>query len=186
MLRRMINLLRYLMVSLFYKLKFGKRVLVGVTTYMIATPKITVSKGGEVCISAHCRVEKCELVAVSGGKIQIGEYTSIGGNDLFVSRGKVVIGTHCSIAPNVSIYDHNHIFGASGLRDGYTIKDIKIGNNVWIGVGTIILAGTTIGDNCVIGAGTIVHGNIPDNSLVTNSREMKIKKLIDISETSKI
>lgn len=179
MVKKGINFLRYFLVSLFYKMKFGKNASIGVTTYMIATPKISISGGGSVHISDHCRMEKCELAAVSGGKIKIGEYTSLGSNDLLVSRGNVVIGSYCSIAPNVSIYDHNHVFGASGLKPGYIVKDIQIGNNVWIGVGVIILAGTTIGDNCVIGAGTVVHGNIPAGSLVTSSREIKIKKLRD-------
>lgn len=42
---------------------------------------------------------------------------------------------------------------------------VKIGNNVWIGGGAIIMQGVTIGDNVVIGAGSIVTKNIPSNKI---------------------
>ena len=40
---------------------------------------------------------------------------------------------------------------------------ITVGNNVWIGAGTIVLGGVTIGDNTVIGAGSVVTKSIPSN-----------------------
>ncbi len=50
---------------------------------------------------------------------------------------------------------------------GYTkIAKVKIGNNVFIGFGSIILPGVTIGDNVIVGAGSIVREDIPDNSVV--------------------
>jgi acetyltransferase-like isoleucine patch superfamily enzyme len=42
---------------------------------------------------------------------------------------------------------------------------ITVGNNVWIGAGTIVLAGVTIGDNTVIGAGSVVTKDIPSGVL---------------------
>ena len=42
-------------------------------------------------------------------------------------------------------------------------KPIAVGNNVWIGAGTTVLAGVTIGDNSVIGAGSVVSRSIPAN-----------------------
>ena len=38
---------------------------------------------------------------------------------------------------------------------------VKIGNNVFVGHGTIILPGVSIGDNCVVGAGSVISSNIP-------------------------
>ena len=40
---------------------------------------------------------------------------------------------------------------------------VHIGNNCWIGAGSIILPGVTIGDNTVIGAGSVVTKDIPAN-----------------------
>lgn len=50
---------------------------------------------------------------------------------------------------------------------GYSkIGFVKIGNNVFIGNGAIILPGTTIGNNVIVGAGTIVASDVPDNTVV--------------------
>jgi len=43
--------------------------------------------------------------------------------------------------------------------------EIVVGDNVFIGLGAIILAGVTIGSNCVVGAGSVVTKDIPDNSI---------------------
>ncbi|AKL96983.1 transferase [Clostridium aceticum] len=42
-------------------------------------------------------------------------------------------------------------------------KAIIIGNNVWVGGGTIICPGVKIGDNVTIGAGSVVTKDIPSN-----------------------
>ena len=46
------------------------------------------------------------------------------------------------------------------------IKEIRIGKNVFIGMGAIIMPGTTIRDNVVIGAGSVVRGEIASDSIV--------------------
>ncbi|MBB3912711.1 DapH/DapD/GlmU-related protein [Sphingomonas desiccabilis] len=45
------------------------------------------------------------------------------------------------------------------------VRPITVGDNVFIGYGTIILPGVTIGDNVVIGAGSIVTKDIPSGSV---------------------
>jgi len=42
---------------------------------------------------------------------------------------------------------------------------IRIGDNVWLGGGTIVLPGITIGDNVTIGAGSVVTKDIPSDVL---------------------
>ena len=41
-----------------------------------------------------------------------------------------------------------------------------MGNNVFVGFGSIILPGVTIGDNVIVGAGSVVRKDIPENSVV--------------------
>ncbi len=53
---------------------------------------------------------------------------------------------------------------------GYTkIGKIVIGDNVFIGRGSIILPNVKIGNNVVIGAGSIITKNIPDNSIAAGN-----------------
>ena len=55
--------------------------------------------------------------------------------------------------------------------DGGTLE---IGNNVWIGAGSIILRGAKIEDNCVIAAGTVVKGLVPHDCMCYQKRESNI------------
>ena len=47
---------------------------------------------------------------------------------------------------------------ASGLEFG---RPVRIGRNVWIGAGAIILPGVSIGDDALIGAGSVVTRDVP-------------------------
>lgn len=50
---------------------------------------------------------------------------------------------------------------------GYSkVGKVKIGNNVFVGVGSIILPGVTIGDCVIVGAGSVVRKDIGSNSVV--------------------
>jgi maltose O-acetyltransferase len=65
---------------------------------------------------------------------------------------------------------------ASGSRRSYR-KPITIGDNVFIGWGSIILPGVTIGSNVVVAAGSIVTRDIPDNCVVAGNPAKKIKNI---------
>lgn len=57
------------------------------------------------------------------------------------------------------------------------VAPIFVGNNVFIGLGAIILPGVQIGNNVVIGAGSVVTANVPDNSVVAG---VPARRLSDI------
>lgn len=78
----------------------------------------------------------------------------------------------------ISIGDNVTITGVKILTHDASVKKslgysktgiVHIGNNVFIGYGSIILPNTTIGDNVVIGAGTVVAKDIPDNVVVAGN-----------------
>lgn len=99
-----------------------------------------------------------------GYNIEVGEnfYANFGCTILDVN--KVRIGDNVLLAPNVQIYTATHpIDPAERLAGKEYAKPITIGNNVWIGGGSIICPGVRIGDNSVIGAGSVVTKDIPDN-----------------------
>jgi UDP-3-O-[3-hydroxymyristoyl] glucosamine N-acyltransferase len=54
-------------------------------------------------------------------------------------------------------------------------KPISVGNNVFIGVNTIILPGVHIGNNVVIGASSVVTKDIPDNSVAAGNPARVVK-----------
>lgn len=115
--------------------------------------------------------------AVDGGEMKIGERVRVNRNSIFICRDKITIGNHCTFGPNVCIYDHDHIFGIEGVKQGYRCGEVVIHDNCWIGAGVIILRNTHIGEGCIIGAGCIVKGSIPPHSLVTMDRKLIIKEI---------
>lgn len=70
------------------------------------------------------------------------------------------IGSNCTILPMVLIGKKTPLSDTSAST---------IGNNVYIGAGSVILAPITIGDNVTIGAGSVVTKNIPDNAVVAGN-----------------
>ena len=89
------------------------------------------------------------------------------------------IGKNVSFGPNVVMFDHNHVMHKEcGARNAeFTYGEIVIGDNAWIGAGTIVLAGSHIGRNCVIAAGSVVKGTIPDNTMMIQKRVSTYKNV---------
>lgn len=97
-----------------------------------------------------------------------GYHISVGNNfyanhNLIITDGaSVTIGNDVFIAPNCCITTAEHAIDPAQRKAGMEIaKPVTIGNNVWIGAGSTILAGVSIGDNTVIGAGSVVSRSIP-------------------------
>ena len=112
---------------------------------------------------------------------EIGEYTFVGKD---VDITKASIGRYCSIAPHVRIgmgeHDVDLVSTSAFLYDGnwydlLTKKEVKIGNDVWIGTESIIRRGITIGNCAVIGANSFVNKDVPDFAIVAGSPARVIK-----------
>ena len=66
----------------------------------------------------------------------------------------VSIGRECVIADRVMLidFDHGVVEVERPIRlQGIYKRDVRVGNNVWIGYGACILRGVTVGDNAIIG-----------------------------------
>ena len=99
-----------------------------------------------------------------GYNITVGDRFYANHNLVITDGARVTFGDHVFIAPNCCITTAEHAIDPEQRRAGLEIaKPITVGNNVWIGAGTTVLAGVTIGDNTVIGAGSVVTKSIPDN-----------------------
>lgn len=79
----------------------------------------------------------------------------------------IEIGDNVTFGPHVQVLAHD---ASTCNLIGYAkIGKVKIGNNVFVGAGSIILPNVTIGDNCVIGAGSVVSKSIPPNSVAVGN-----------------
>jgi len=131
------------------------------------------------------------------GDVSIGENTSIWYN--CVLRGdenKIEIGNSTNIQDGTVIHinkDESTVIG-DYVTIGHKaiIHACKIGNNVLIGMGAIILDGAEIEDNVLVGAGSIVTPNkkIPSGSLVLGSpakviRELTKEEIMQLKQSAK-
>lgn len=64
-------------------------------------------------------------------------------------------------------------------------KRINIGNNVFIGLGALILPGVTIGNDCIVGAYAVVTKDVPDGTIVAGNPARVIKKTDDYLKKAK-
>ena len=117
---------------------------------------------------------------------EFGKNTTIG-NNVYINSGctildcaQVTIGNNTLIGPNVSMYSANHSLDAAERIAGAIVpKEINIGNRVWIGGGSTILAGVSIGDDSVVGAGSVVTRDIPSGVLAAGNPCRVLRKITE-------
>lgn len=95
-------------------------------------------------------------------RLVIGRGTYVNRFTMFDASERIEVGHNCLIGPLCYITDHDHGVDKPGLMAEQPLvgKPVRIGSNVWIGAGAIILKGVTIGSGAVIGAGTVVTRDV--------------------------
>ena len=83
-------------------------------------------------------------------------------NLTLVDDTDIYVGDSVMFGPNVTLATAGHPIDPDLRRKVAQFNlPVRIGNNVWIGAGAVVLPGVTIGDDSVIGAGSIVTKDIP-------------------------
>lgn len=111
--------------------------------------------------------------------LKIGNNVSIHQYSYIDAEGEIEIGNDVAIAHRCTVLSSNH-----GYSDGRTpikyqemeLAGTTLKNNIWIGCGTVILAGVIIGNGCVIGANSTVTKSIDDNSVAVGTPAKVIKR----------
>lgn len=97
-----------------------------------------------------------------GFNISLGAGVFLNFNCVILDVVAVSIGDKTQIGPAVQILAADHPRDPAGRAAGLEFgRPIRIGRNVWIGGGAIILPGVSIGDDALIGAGSVVTRDIP-------------------------
>lgn len=111
---------------------------------------------------------------------EIGEYSYIGFN-CSITRAR--LGRYVSVANNVSIgngeHDYRRISTSSifyeNAYEELTALECGIGNDVWIGVDSIVRRGVKIGNGAVVGANSFVNKDVPPFAIVVGSPARIVK-----------
>jgi maltose O-acetyltransferase len=102
-----------------------------------------------------------------GYNIRLGDGVFLNFNCVILDVVEVSIGDRTQIGPAVQIYAADHPRDAKTRADGLEFgRPVRIGSDVWIGGGAIILPGVSIADGAVIGAGSVVTRNVGADQIV--------------------
>src|SRR3954447_18400408 len=162
-----------------YKLRFGRRLLldglafIGPGTVLQIGKQARIELGRWAWVGHGCKLRSHEGVISIGAKSVLGQECTISGYQ------HVSIGRECVIADRVMLidFDHGVVDVERPIRlQGIYKRDVRVGNNVWIGYGACILRGVTIGDNAVIGTNAVVTRDVPDNAVVAGVPAKVIRK----------
>jgi len=129
-------------------------------------------RGEQLRIGAHSSIAPR---AVIQGAVTIGDNSSVQLDTIIVgygAAGRITIGDHVRIAPQVMMIAANHVFADTSIpigTQGLAPAPITIEDDCWIAGKVMITAGVTIGRGSVIGAGAVVTKDIPPWSIAVGA-----------------
>lgn len=145
------------------------------TLYYIIKSRAFVSSRAEVDIGANLILGRKASVSAfakikAPAPVRIGARTDIG-SGCFIGGGSagIEIGDDCLISPNVSIIGVNYRYDRTDMtfhEQGRVSKGVRIGNNVWLGAGAVILDGAQLGNGVIVAPNSVVSGKVPDNAII--------------------
>lgn len=105
-----------------------------------------------------------------GYNIRLGHGVFINFGCIFLDVVGIEVGDGCQIGAAVQVLTADHPRDPALRRQGFESgKPVRIGQNVWIGGGAIILPGVTVGDDAIIGAGSVVTRHVPTGATVVGN-----------------
>lgn len=143
------------------------------------------NEGGPVNLAELVSIHRdCIIQTGAGGSVTIGTDTHIQPRCVFSAfMSPIVIGSGVMMAPNCAFYpyDHGVAPGKPMIKQPLQTKGgIFIGDDVWLGIGVIVLDGVRIGNGAVIGAGSVVTHDIPEGAIAAGVPTRVIKMRSDL------
>jgi acetyltransferase-like isoleucine patch superfamily enzyme len=130
--------------------------------------KLEIGRGATLHLGRWCWLGHGTKIRVHEGEVSIGAKTVIGQECTVSAYQHVSIGRECIVADRVMLidFDHGVVEVERPIRlQGIYKRDVRVGNNAWLGYGACILRGVTVGDNCIVGTSAVVTRDVPDNAV---------------------
>jgi acetyltransferase-like isoleucine patch superfamily enzyme len=147
---------------------YGRRLKLDGLAFIGPKVVLQIGRGARVALGRWSWVGHGTKIRCHEGVVSIGAKTVLGQECTISAYQHVSIGRECVIADRVMLidFDHGMVEVDRPIRhQGIYKRDVRVGNNVWIGYGACILRGVTIGDNAVIGTSAVVTKDIPANAV---------------------
>jgi acetyltransferase-like isoleucine patch superfamily enzyme len=147
----------------------GRRLKLDGIAFIGPAVRIQVGKKASVRLGRWSWIGRGTKIRCHEGVVRIGAKTVMGEDCTISAYQHVSIGEQCIIADRVMLIDFDHAVTEveRPIRvQGIYKRDVRVGNNVWIGYGAQILRGVSVGDNAIIGATAVVSKDVPANAVV--------------------
>lgn len=135
---------------------------------------VKIKRGGRIeCIQEYAGI-------LYNPSLVFNDDISIEQNFHVTCTNNIEIGRGCMISYNVGIQDSDHSFESVETdykQQKLAVQSVKIGENCFIGAGSIILAGTELGANCVVGANSVVRGVFPRNCIIAGNPGKLVRRI---------
>ncbi len=127
----------------------------------------------------------CWITMAPEARISIGKGCFLNRETMLAAQERIEIGDHVMFANHCFVGDADHRYDDPDVPitwQGFEARGpVKIGSNVWFGVGCVVTGGVEIGDRCVIGANSVVTKSIPAGSIAAGApakvlREIEFKQ----------
>ena len=154
--------------------------------------KLHIVNRGNIDIGTNCKLigsnkynpigfgNGINLISEKDARIIIGESCGISNATLYAKQ-EIVIGNHVLLGSGVKVLDSDfhslqaRYRGTSEDKSHTISKPIYIGDNVFIGAGTIVLKGISIGPEAIIGAGSVVTKSVPAGEIWAGNPARRIR-----------
>ena len=164
---------------------YGRRLKLDGLAFIGPGVTIQIGKSGRVELGRWSWLGHGTKIRCHEGVVSIGAKTVLGQECTISAYRHVSIGRECVIADRVMLidFDHGVVEVDRPIRlQGIYKRDVRVGNNVWVGYGAAFLRGVTVGDNVVVGTYSIVGKDVPANAVVAGV-PAKLLRMRDAPET---
>jgi acetyltransferase-like isoleucine patch superfamily enzyme len=151
------------------KLRFGRRLQTDGLAFVGPGVKLQIGRDATVHLGRWSWIGHGCKIRAHEGEVRIGAKTVLGQEVTISAFQHVSIGRECIVADRAMLidFDHGVVEVERPIREqGIYKRDVRLGNNVWVGYGACFLRGVTVGDNTVIGTYAVVNRDVPDNAVV--------------------
>jgi acetyltransferase-like isoleucine patch superfamily enzyme len=165
---------------------------------------LTLRHPGKISLGATCFIDDNVVLDAKGkgnGGLHLGNNVYVGRNSILSCKeGSIFVDDNCNISANCSLLSETeirlgkycflagHCYLVAGgnhsfedittpimFQPSFSKGGIKIGDDVWLGAGVIVLDGVTIGRGSVVGAGSVVTQALPEYSVAVGSPAVRTR-----------
>jgi acetyltransferase-like isoleucine patch superfamily enzyme len=153
----------------FWKLRLGRRLALDGLAFIGPGCRLEAGRDAVLVLGRWSWIGHGCKIRCHEGSVSLGAKSVMGQECTISAYQHVSIGRECVIADRVMLidFDHGVVDVEKPIRlQGIYKRDVRVGNNVWIGYGACVLRGCSVGDNAVIGANAVVTRDVPANAVV--------------------